>query len=72
MVESSHYGLLKSEICNPKPVVSQFELSEMYLSAAFAEEDDMDGFEEDADFKKGGHVLDVKKVILQFFNGIFY
>jgi hypothetical protein len=42
------------------------------LSAAFAEEDDLDGFEEDAGFEKDGHVLDVKNIILEFFNGILY
>lgn len=31
----------------------------------------MDGFEKYADFEKEGHVLDVKKIVLQFFNGIF-
>jgi len=40
------------------------------LAAAFAEEDDVDGFEEDADLKEGGHVLNVKKVVLEFFNRI--
>jgi len=31
----------------------------------------VDGFEEDADLKEGGHVLNVKKVVLEFFNRIF-
>jgi len=32
--------------------------SEFELAAAFAEEDNLDGFKEDADFQKEGHKTD--------------
>jgi len=46
----------------------------MELAAAFAEKNDLDGFQEDAYLKEEGHVLDVEEVVevvLEFFNGIF-
>jgi len=36
-----------------------------------AGEDNLDGFQEDSDLQKEGHILDIKEVILQLFNGIF-
>jgi len=42
------------------------------LATTFAQEDNVDGFDEDVDLKEGGHVLKVKKVVMQFLNGILY
>ena len=42
------------------------------LAASFAEEDNLDGLKEDADFEEEGHVLDVEQIVLELFNRIPY
>jgi len=36
-----------------------------------AGEDDLDGFQEDADLQKEGHILNIKEVVMELFNGVF-
>ncbi len=44
----------------------------LLLPGAFAEENCLDGAQNNQHIQHQGHVLDIKKIIVEFFHGIFY